>query len=628
MIRPPSESSNDAVAPRVGVYVCQCGGNISDVVDTQALAEAAGLIPGVTLSRVHPFMCSEPGQAMIAEEIQQEQLNRVVVASCSPFLHELTFRTAVQRGGLNPYLYEHVNIREQVSWAHHSDPAGATAKSIRLIAAAVHRLQHVEPLEQIRLPNHRRALVIGGGIAGLKATGDLAAKGLAVVLLEQGPDLGGRVTGLSTLFPTEESASVLVGRLIKDVRNNPNVEVLTGSVLKAVSGFLGNYEVTVSRAAASASPGNSQEEGEERHLTVGAILVATGYDYYHPADGEYGFREHPQVITMPEFTALLGRTSGETLEWQGRPVRRLGFMHCVGSRQVEGVHPPQADGKINDYCSRVCCTTSLHQALAAKRRFPGLAVFDFHQDIRTYGRGHEDYYREASKAGIVFFRFHGDEPPAVEPGANSTPIQVRLKDWLTWGEEVVAPLDLLVLAVGMTPRNNGEMNRLLKLSTGADRFLQEVHPKLRPVETAVNGILLAGTAQAPMTIDETLASASAAAAKAAVLLAHAEVELEPFKARVDSEKCIGCGLCFAECAYEGALVREEGDLEGSPITRAKVNPGLCVGCGACVPVCPTRAIDLQGWTLSQFEAMVDGLLATPTPAAAAASETVSHDLTH
>ena len=239
-------------------------------------------------------------------------------------------------------------------------------------------------------------------------------------------------------------------------------------------------------------------------------------------------------------------------------------------------------------------------------------MFDFHQDIRTYGRGHEDYYRLASEAGVVFFRFRGDDPPAVEPGVNGTPIQVRLRDWLSWGEEIVAPLDLLVLAVGMTPRDNQELIRLLKLPRGSDRFLQEVHPKLRPVETAVNGILLAGTAQAPMTIDETLASASAAAAKAAVLLVHDEVELEPFKARVDPEKCIGCGVCFAECAYEGALVPDGDKAATDRSARARVNPGLCVGCGACVPVCPTRAIDLQGWTLSQFEAMIDGLLAPPS----------------
>jgi heterodisulfide reductase subunit A2 len=628
MIRASTKTVSDTTAPRVGVYVCQCGGNISDVVDTQAVAETVKLIPDVTLSRVHAFMCSEPGQTMIAEEIRQEQLNRVVVASCSPFLHELTFRTAVQRGGLNPYLYEHVNIREQVSWAHHGDPRGATAKAIRLIAAAVERLRHVEPLEPIRLPNHRRALVIGGGIAGLKAAGDLAGKGVAVVLLEQSPDLGGRVTSLSTLFPTEEDATALVRRLVEDIQHNPNVEVLTGTVVKAVSGFLGNYDVSVGRATAPGSPAVPSDREEESHLTVGTIIVATGYDYYHPSEGEYGFRQQPEVITMPEFITLLRQSAGDTLEWRGRTVRRLGFMHCVGSRQIEGVHPPQADGRVNDYCSRVCCTTTLQHALAAKRRFPDLTVFDFHQDIRTYGRGHEDYYRQASQAGIVFFRFHGDELPVVEPGRNGTPLQVRLKDWLTWGEEVVAPLDLLVLAVGMTPRDNQALNRLLKLPTGADRFLQEVHPKLRPVETAVNGILLAGTAQAPMTIDETLASASAAAAKAAVLLAHDQVELEPFKARVNPEQCIGCGLCFPECAYEGALVREEVERDGQSITRAKVNPGLCVGCGACVAVCPTRAIDLQGWTLDQFEAMIDGLLSPPTAVGATPSEIAFHGHNH
>lgn len=618
MIRTSSPSPVDAPLPRVGVYVCQCGGNISDVVDTQEVAATVRLIPGVALSRVHSFMCSEPGQAMIADDIRKEQLNRVVVASCSPFLHELTFRTAVQRGGLNPYLYEPVNIREQGSWAHQSDPDGATAKAIRLIAAAVQRLRHVEPLEQIRLPNHRRALVVGGGIAGLKAAADLAARGLAVVLVEQGQELGGRVTALSRLYPTEEDAALLVRRFIDDLQRQPNTEILTGTVVKAVSGFMGNYDVTVG-AAAAAGGAHVLEKEAERSLTVGTILVATGHDLYQPSEGEYGFAKHPQVITMPEFIALLGNSSSGALEWHGRPVRRLGFLHCVGSRQIEGVHAPQADGKINDYCSRVCCTTVLQQALAAKRRFPDVAVFDFHQDIRTYGRGHEDYYLRASQAGVAFFRFHGDEPPVVEPGANGTPIQVRLKDWLTWGEEIIAPLDLLVLAVGITAGKNQELTRLLKLPTGADRFLQEVHPKLRPVETAVNGILLAGTAQAPMTIDETLASASAAAAKAAVLLAHDEVELEPFKARVDAEKCIGCGVCFAECAYEGALVPEEGDREGKRITRAKVNPGLCVGCGACVPVCPTRAIDLQGWTLAQFEAMVDGLMSPPAaiPASAA-----------
>ncbi|NLH75019.1 MAG: CoB--CoM heterodisulfide reductase iron-sulfur subunit A family protein [Verrucomicrobia bacterium] len=628
MIRGSAQVESVASEPRIGVYVCRCGGNISDVIDTEKVAETIKLVPGVRVSKVHSFMCSEPGQAMIAEDIKKEQLNRVVVASCSPFLHELTFRVAVRRGGLNPYLYEHVNIREQGSWAHHGDPEGATVKAIRLVAAAVHRLYHAEPLEQIRLPSHRRALVIGGGIAGLKAAVDLAAKGVGVVLVEREPELGGRVLGLARLFPTDDSGRAQIDRLVREVCNNPNIEVLTGTVIKGVSGFLGNYDIAVGPALAAGAAGVDVGGAKDKKLSVGAIIVATGHDYYRPSLGEYGFKRYTQVVTMPEFIDLLAGASGDGIQWNGQRIHRIGFMHCVGSRQIEGIHPPQGDGKVNDYCSRVCCTTVLHQAVHAKRRFPNLAVFDFHQDIRTYGRLHEDYYRRASEAGVIFFRFHGDDPPLVEEGVDGFPIQVRLKDWLTWGEEVVVPLDLLVLAVGMVARDNRELVNLLKLPTGADRFFQEVHPKLRPVETSVNGILLAGSAQAPMTIEETLASASAAASKAACLLAHDSVELEPFKARVDADKCIGCGLCFPECAYEGALVRTSVEREGKTVTLAKVNPGLCVGCGACVPVCPTRAIDLQGWTLNQFEAMVDGLLSAPLPSKEVTSESSSHGQTH
>jgi heterodisulfide reductase subunit A len=243
-----------------------------------------------------------------------------------------------------------------------------------------------------------------------------------------------------------------------------------------------------------------------------------------------------------------------------------------------------------------------------KQRFPGVNVFDFHQDIRTYG-GLEEYYTRSSAAGVVFLRFHGDEPPVVEPGENGSPLNVRLKDWLTFGEEVEVPLDLLVLGVGMVPHPIRDLIELLKLPGGADRFLQEVHPKLRPVEVAVNGILLAGTCQAPMNIEETLSAAAAAASKAAILLSREVVELDPFVAAVDAERCNGCDRCLPECAYTGALVKETAQSNGEPVQKVRVNPGLCVGCGACVAVCPTRALDLKGWTLDQFDAMVDGLVA-------------------
>ncbi len=546
---------------RIGVYVCRCGGNIGDVVDTEAIVKAAQSIPGVATAKVHTFMCSDPGQATIAEDIQKEKLNRVVVASCSPSLHELTFRTAVQRGGLNPYLYEHVNIREQDSWVHKHDPAGATAKALRMIAAAVGKLRHAEPLERIGITNHRQALVIGGGIAGLKAAAGLAGKGIPVILVEQTAALGGRVASLARTFPREADGAELVKSLAAEVIGHPLVRIFTQARVAAVSGFIGNFDVRITVEPKADAPEiagvrlATPAQEEEICAAVGTIILATGFDPYTPARGEYGFAEQSAVVALPDFLRHLAGLPNGRLTWNGKRVKSLGFLHCVGSRQLEGVNPPQADDKVNDYCSRTCCTAILQQALAVKERFPAVNVFDFHRDIRTYG-GLEDYYTRSSAAGVVFLRYHGDEPPTVEPGDNGTPLKVRMKDWLTFGEEIEVPLDLLVLGVGMVPHPVRDLIELMKLPVSADRFLQEVHPKLRPVEMAVKGILLAGTCQAPMNIEETLSAAAAAASKAAILLSRETVELDPFVARVDAEQCIGCDRCLPECAYTGALVKE------------------------------------------------------------------------
>ncbi len=600
---------------RIGVYICRCGGNISDVVNTEALAGAVKQIGDVAACKVETFMCSDPGQATIVEDIEKQGLNRVVVASCSPFLHELTFRTAVQRGGLNPYLYEHVNIREQDSWVHKNDPAGATSKALRMIAAAVGKLHHAEALDRIRLGNHRQALVVGGGIAGLKAAAELAGRGIPVILVEQSPTLGGRVASLGKTAPREIEGAQLVKDLVAKVNGHPLIQVLTDARLATTSGFIGNFDVriVVAAKAAAGGPPNGHPvaaaaKQAQFQASVGAIIVATGSEPYTPAKGEYGFAERPAVVALPGFLQHLATLPNGSLTWNGKRVRNVGFLHCVGSRQVDGVNPPQPDGRINDYCSRYCCTAILQQALTVKQRFPDVNVFDFYQDIRTYGRGHEDYYTKSSAAGVAFLRFHGDQPPVVGPGENGSPLKVRVKDWLTFGEEVEVPLDLLVLGVGMVPHAIPEVIEMLKLPVGADRFLQEVHPKLRPVETAVNGVLLAGTSQAPMDIEETLSAAAAAASKAAILLSRDVVELDPFVAQVDPAKCNGCERCLSECSYTGALLKETEQANGATEVKARVNPGLCFGCGACVAVCPTRAIDLKGWTLDQFDAMVDGLV--------------------
>ncbi len=603
------QHSRHTAEPKIGVYICRCGGNISDVVDVERVAETVRLIPGVTTAKVHTFVCSDPGQHLISDDILAENLDRVVVASCSPFLHEQTFRGAVARGGMNPYLYEHVNIREQASWAHRHDPAGATSKAIRMISAAVGKLRHAVPLDQIKLPNHRRALVIGGGIAGLKAAADLAGRGIKVLLVEASEQLGGHLNDRGKVYPSERYAEELVIELTHRVRHNPNIEVLLGSKVTAVSGFIGNFKIAVEPLLPSESAAPRVE------AVVGAIIMATGFRPYVPQDGEFLYRTEPCVVTMPEFIQMMRTVSpkAKRLTYRERAIRTIAFLHCVGSRQLEGVHEPPENGRLNTYCSRTCCTTILQQALAVRRRFPEVDVFDFNQDIRTYGRGEEDYYTEASKAGVVFLRYNGEEPPRVEATPPSRvrdgALSVTVKDALTWGEELTLGVDMVVLGTGMMPGQIDDLIEQIKLSTGEDGFLQEVHPKLRPVEVAVNGVLLAGTAQGPMNIQETLAAAGAAAVKAAAMFAKEDVELNPYVAEVDLARCCGEAQCVTQCDYEGALKMVQVEVDGEMVERAQVNAGLCVGCGACVAVCPHRAIDLNGWTLDQFEAMVDGLVA-------------------
>lgn len=594
---------------RVGVYICRCGGNISDVVDVERVAAAAQQIPGVAMAKIHHFMCSDPGQQMISEDIAAHGVNRVVVASCTPFLHESTFRGAVERGGLNPFLYEHANLREQCSWAHRHDPEGATEKAIRMVSAAVGKTRNAQPLDQVRLPNHRTALVVGGGIAGMKAATDLATDGVSVVLVETTGALGGRLNGRGAVYPSEALGEQIVREMREQIESNPRIEVLLNSRVTAVSGFVGNFQAMVEGGF---GPGG---EASAVAVTAGVLIVATGFHPYVPTNGEFLYAVEPAVVTMPEFIEILQQSpaKGKTLTHKGRSIRRIGFIHCVGSRQLDGVHEPQEDGRLNAYCSRVCCTTALQQEIAVRSRFPETAVFDLYQDIRTYARGAEDYYRSASEAGVVFFRYRGEEPPTVERAdakdARNGRLNVTVKDTLTWGEELRLPVDMVVLATGMVPNAIPELVDSIKLPTGEDRFLQEVHPKLRPVEVSVNGVLLAGTAQAPMDIRETLSAAGAAAVKAAAMLARDSVELAPWVAEVDASLCEGTGLCVEQCEYDGALQLVEVEYEDRIVQRAQVNPGLCVGCGACSAVCPTRAIQVNGWRLDQYDAMVDGIVA-------------------
>jgi len=662
--------------PRIGVYVCNCGGNIGDVVKCDMVAQTLGKLPNVTVAHSNMFMCSDPGQKMIADDIKEKGINRVVIGACSIFLHEQTFRRTLERAGLNPYLYYHIGLREQVSWVHHGTPKEATEKSIRMMAAGIAKARNMKPLEPVRLPAHRHALVIGGGVAGLRSALDLARRGLKVTLVEKSHYLGGRMAQWERVFPTNEEARPLLKRLIDQVLAEPNITIHTGAEVAGAKGYVGNYTVTIRqqprgvrgmfpneqeaievcpikqrrefdyglstrkaiyRAYTGCMPEslvinwehctkcgecvkvapdgmiNLDEEPQEFSVEVGAVVLATGFQPYEPFYGEMGWKEFPEVITLPQLHRLLddeGPSDGK-FYWNGHPVRDVAIIHCVGSRQVEGVHRSQPDGEVNNYCSRVCCTASLSMASLIRQKAPNAKVYEIFEDIRAYGRGHEDYYTRASKNNVTFLRYFAEEIPEVKRADEKTDrhLLVKVRDHLTWGEEVEIPVDLVVLSVGMMPNPVQDLMEIFKVTPGSDRFLLEVHPKLRPVETAVNGVVLAGTAQGPMNIQESCAAASAAASKVSALIEGAKVELEPYVAHVDPDRCQGSGECVKVCPQEEAIELKTFSENGRTFQRAVVTPANCNGCGVCVGVCPNRALDVQGWRLDEYEAMVEAIAA-------------------
>ncbi|MGO8761047.1 MAG: CoB--CoM heterodisulfide reductase iron-sulfur subunit A family protein [Desulfobaccales bacterium] len=618
---------------KVGVYVCYCGGNISDEVDVEKVCEQVRKVPGVVVARANMFMCSDPGQELIIEDLKSGLVDRVVVASCSPSLHETTFRQALARAGANPYVYEHANLREQVSWVHHG--AEATAKATRLVAAAAVKAGMLEALTPIRVEVHRQAVVIGGGVAGLKTALELAERGLPVMLVEKSPFLGGQVAQLDRLAPWGETASGVISELAGAVLSHPAITIYSCAQVEGFEGYIGNFKLKIVQQPPEGTayadrlarlshsdrglgeyvpfvgvmPAAIPESREEFDLNAGVIVLATGFQTYQPRKGEYGSQEFPEVVTLPEFIRLEAEAHGrdDTLVLNDRPIRRVAMIHCVGSRQIPGIHEENPGGYLNEYCSRTCCSATLYAANLIRDNYPKTRVFDFYRDIRTYGRGQEELYTQAAQSGVVFFRFEAGEEPQVlkSPTPKGYPLLVKVKDGLTFGEELEVPADLVVLAVGQEPNNIADLVEQMKIPVGADRFLQEVHPKLRPVEVSVGGILLAGTCQAPFDVGETCAAAGAAAVKAAAILTRGFVALDPFVAEVDLSKCTGTGACVTACLAEGALVLVEMDAAGQKVTLAQVNPALCIGCGACVAVCPENAINVQGWTLKQYEAMVD-----------------------
>jgi heterodisulfide reductase subunit A len=567
---------------KIGVFICHCGGNISDYVDVEKVRQAAEKEPGVALAKTTMFACSDAAQQEMADAIEKEGLDGIVVASCSPKLHLYTFRSMAERAGLNPYRYTQVNLREQCSWSHRDDMEGATEKGAALVRAGIEKVRLSESLENFKVTTLPAVLVVGAGVAGMRAALALADLGLSVHLVERAKEPGGWTSGLGPTFPAGRDGAELVLTLRQKMENRQNIALYTGAEIVEKSGSVGHFSVKVRLSS-----------GDTLSLEVGSVVIATGFEAYTPAEGEFGYGL-PGVITLPDFKKLLKETKGP-LSVGGRKLETLAYIYCVGSRQeADGDHPDA-----HTYCSRFCCTAAVHTAVTVNGLDPKINQYHLYRDMRTYGK-YELIYNEALAGGSVFVKFEREEPPAVSPDGGR--LKVVVKDQLMGGEWLEIPADLVVLVTGMAPRPNKELVDVFKLPLGKDGFFNEIHPKLRPVETVVNGVFIAGAAQSPKTIAESVASSLAAASKSAGLLLKGFVELEPFVAKVDASRCTGCYECLSACPYEAIERVAEG---GRPVVR--IASSLCKGGGACVPACPEGAIDVIGYSDAEITAMIDAL---------------------
>ncbi len=572
---------------RIGVFICHCGGNISDYVDVEKVVEAAAQEPGVVVAKRHVFTCSDAAQQDMIDDIRNENLDGLVIASCSPKLHQCTFRGMAERGGLNPYRYIQVNLREQCAWVHTDDREGATEKGIAMVRAGIAKCALSKPLNAIRVETVPRALVLGGGVAGMRSALALSDLGISVYLAEKSDSLGGRISRWGSMFPDGEPGREIARRLAEKVRRRENIVVYTNAELVSKSGSIGDFTAKV-----------RVSEKEAVTLNVGVIVVATGAESYEPSPGEFGYGLKG-VLTFPEFHDLLRSCEGDVLEYDGRPVRSIAYVYCVGSRQKKSESRPEP----NEYCSRYCCTAACHTAVHVEETFSNgnggaPAQFHLYRDMRTYGHS-EIVYEKARETGSIYLRYSENEPPTVEQGADGR-LRVRVKDELVGGEEIEIPADLVVLVTGLVPRENAGLIDVLKLPLSKDGFFNEIHIKLRPVETVIDGVYIAGTSQGPKSLPESAGSAMAAVAKAGGLLKKGYVDLEPLVAKVDTEKCVWCDECMKACPYGAVQKIVCGEKEVATVIES-----LCKGEGACVPVCPHDAIDVEGYTDVQITAMID-----------------------
>ncbi len=659
------ETATGGDEPRVGVYVCHCGKNIADTVDVKKVAEFASTLPNVVVARDYIHVCDEVGQDTISQDIKQKKLNRVVVAACSPKVHEVTFRKTLAKSGLNPYLLEVANIREQCSWPHASNKDLATDKAKDLVKMGVAKAQLLKPLETKEIETIKSTLVIGGGIAGVQAALDLADSGIRVHLVERAPNIGGRMAQWGKVFPTMDCAAcILMPKLVSAVQH-PNIALYTYSEVKEFSGSLGNFKAKIMRnpryidekkctgcgtcaqkcpvkvpnefdlglgirkaiyvPSPNAIPNkytidkdhclyftkgvcrvcqkfctsgaiNYEQQPEAIDVSVGSVIVSTGYDPFDPSViSEYGFGRYGNVITGPmaeRMADAMGPTGGKIVRpSDGKTPKKVAFLQCVGSR----------DEKLRlNYCSRVCCMYAIKDAMMLKEQDPSVEPTIFYVDIRAFGKGYEEFYVRSQERGVKFVR--GKVSSIVEE-PDTKRLRLRYEDTLL-GKTIVEAFDLVILSVGQVPRKEDqELGKMLGLPRGVEGFFMEAHPKLRPNDTVVDGIYLAGSAQYPKDIADAVAQASGAASRAAIPLQVGKVQIEPVAPAVDENYCGGCGICAGTCAFNALKFDNQGEKR-----VARVDESLCKGCGACVAACPSSAIKAPQFTDQQVTAQLEAYL--------------------
>lgn len=645
---------------KIGVYICYCGSNISDYVDVERVRDEMEELEGIKLAKTCMFACADSTQKEMVQDVKEKGLDAIVVASCSPKLHLHTFRNVAIRAGLNPYNYVQVNIREQTSWAHSNTPDQATIKAINMVKSGIARVKHSQNLEPLKISSENTALVIGAGMAGMRAAIELSEMGTKVYLIEREHFVGGRTSQWSRLFTSNESGEEVVKRVYEKVDKDPNITLFTGANLVSLSGTVGDFNIKIKITPRYVSPACKTDESielqmqlklamdvcpveveddfnfnitkrkalynsfdsefphcpaiddknctrcgkcekhfehidfdqkeESLDLNVGAIVVATGFDPYEPEKGEFAYGELENVITLPQFKRLL-EIDEHALVYQNKPIKNIAYIYCVGSRQVEGE---------NKYCSRYCCTSAIHAATHAKDKFKDIHNFHFTRGIRTYGK-QELIYNQALENHDIFLQFNEDEPPKIEQVNGQT--LVKVNDILTQVEELEAVVDLVVLVTGMVPRKENSIAEILKIPIGRDKFFNEIHPKLKPVETLIDGIFICGACQAPFNISESVKSSLSAASKANALISRGKIELEPTIANINAENCNWCDNCTDICSVDAIIKNTENGKVFAEIDESK-----CKGCGMCLPVCPENAIDLIGYTEKEIESMIDALV--------------------